>query len=55
MKKDPLNINVSDGLGKMFEAAELIPEEKKLELAEKAKYEASKSKKESRKINKIKS
>ncbi|ADU72349.1 hypothetical protein [Pantoea sp. At-9b] len=40
MSTDPLKTNVSDGLVKMHEAAELIPEEKIAELAEKAKKDA---------------
>lgn len=44
-KKDPLRTNVSDGLGKMHEAAELISEEKINELAEKAKADALANKK----------
>lgn len=56
MNKDPLTTNVSDGLGKMHEAAELIPEETIIELAEKAKLEAQKTlaekeKREEKKIN----
>lgn len=49
MKKDPLTTNVSDGLGKMHEAAELIPEEKIKELAEKARLEAHKTMAEKKK------
>ncbi|ELO0858801.1 hypothetical protein RZD29_002759 [Citrobacter amalonaticus] len=44
-KKDPLKTNVSDGLAKMHEAAELISEEKFNELAEKAKTDALENKK----------
>ncbi|MEB2704035.1 hypothetical protein R1917_21265 [Citrobacter koseri] len=51
MNKDPLTTNVSDGLGKIHEADELIPEEKISEIAEKAKFEAQKPLAEKKKIN----
>ena len=40
MDKDPLQTTFSDGLAKMLEAAELIPEEKINELAQKARQSA---------------
>lgn len=43
MEKDPLETTVSDGLGKMIEASELIPEDKIKELADKCRLEAEKA------------
>ncbi|MBK4555596.1 MULTISPECIES: hypothetical protein [Enterobacteriaceae] len=49
MRKEPLETNVTDGLAEMHEAAELIPEDKVEELAEKAKKEAEEATSEYRK------
>jgi|UPI0005C3A767 hypothetical protein len=44
MSNDPLKTSVSEGLAKMHEASEFIPEETVEELAEKARKDAEESK-----------
>ncbi|HDT3870217.1 TPA: hypothetical protein QHP67_002135 [Klebsiella pneumoniae subsp. pneumoniae] len=48
MSKDPLKTSVSEGLAKMHEASEFIPEETVEELAEKARKDAEESKQQHR-------
>ncbi|WP_436883397.1 hypothetical protein [Enterobacter asburiae] len=40
MSKDPMDVNVNDGLATLLEAGESIPDEKAEELAEKARKAA---------------